>query len=77
MVELNEGEKVKITFTISAEDYKYLQAHATTNGTSMASLFRDSLRKQRWLDNILKDGDRELLIRDKHHPDELRQVVHL
>ena len=77
MVELKEGEKVKITFTISAEDYEDLREQANREGTSMASLFRDSLRKQRWLDNVLEDEDRELLIRDKDHPRELRQVVKL
>ena len=70
-----ETGQVKLTFTVSKQAYEHLKGLADTKGGSMADVFREALRREVWLESVLRNEGQDLLIRDRERPDELQRIV--
>ena len=70
-----EREQVRVTFTLSKEAHDRLKALADAKGGTMAQIFREALRREVWLESILRDEQQQLLIRREDRPHELQRVL--
>ena len=73
----SDQDKVRLTFSLSKESYDRLRELAEYKDATMADIFRESLRREFWLEATLNDPKRQLLIRDMDSPEELRQLVNI
>lgn len=74
---MRETRDVRVTFTLSEEAHERLKSLAEAKGSSMAEIFREALRREVWLESVLKDKEVELLLRYEDRPDELQRIVRI
>lgn len=68
-------EQVRVTFTLSTEAHDRLKALADAKGGTMAEILREALRREVWLESILRDEQQQLFIRSEDRPHELQRVL--